>query len=117
MPAKVAIVSASDDHYFHLLDGLIASLEDARLPENFDLCAFDVGMTIEQIRNLESRKVKILAPPWNFGFPNQNTTPRWFRAMTNRPCLPACFPGYQTYVWIDADAWVQQSDGIHIAVE
>jgi hypothetical protein len=117
MPRKVAIVSAGNDPYFYLLDGLIASLEDAKLPANFDLCVYDVGLTTQQIHNLASRNVTVVAPPWTLDFPSKAEPPRWFRAMTNRPYLPKYFPGYETYVWIDADAWIQQPEGIHAAIE
>ena len=30
------------------------------------------------------------------------------RAVTVRPFLPRYLPGYNIYVWIDADAWVQE---------
>jgi hypothetical protein len=32
--------------------------------------------------------------------------------MTARPFLPRYFPGYDIYVWIDADAWVQEWEAI-----
>jgi hypothetical protein len=38
----------------------------------------------------------------------------WFRAMTARPSLPDYFPGYDAYMWIDADAWVQDPEAIDI---
>jgi lipopolysaccharide biosynthesis glycosyltransferase len=117
MSGKVAIVSAGDDQYFHLLDGLIASLEDAGLPSHFNLCVYDVGLTSQQVVNLSSRNVKVVAPPWTLEFPSQAKSPCWFRAMTNRPYLPKYFPGYETYLWIDADTWLQQPEGIHAAVE
>jgi len=117
MTGKVAIVSAANDEYFYLLDGLIASLEDAKLAGEFDFCAYDVGLTAEQVRNLESRNVRVVVPQWTIEFPNQGQAPRWLRAMTNRPCLPRHFPGYDMYVWIDADAWIQQPEGIYAAME
>jgi hypothetical protein len=117
MSGEVAIVSASNDQYFYLLDGLIASLESAKLPSNFNLCVYDVGLTPQQVQNLASRNVTIVAPPWTLDFPKQSEAPRWFRAMTNRPCLPKHFPGHETYLWIDADSWLQRPEGIYAAVE
>jgi hypothetical protein len=114
---KIAIVTAGNSEYFYLLDGLIASLEDARLPSDFQFCALDVGLDPLQALNLKSRNVTVISPSWTINFPNQANTPTWFRAMTNRPCLPDHFPGFETYIWIDADAWIQQPEGIHAAVE
>src|ERR1019366_3197819 len=46
-------------------------------------------------------------PGWDLDFPGRAALPRHYQAMTARPYLPRHFPGYETYLWIDADAWVQ----------
>lgn len=49
-------------------------------------------------------------PQWDIPFPLRDEYRRtrpWFRAMVARPFLPDYFPGYDCYLWIDADAWVQ----------
>jgi hypothetical protein len=114
---KVAIVTAGNAEYFHHLDGLIASLEDAGLSGDFCLCALDVGLTPQQAENLVARHVTVVVPSWAVEFPYQEEAPEWFRAMTNRPCLPHHFPGFDIYLWIDADTWIQHPAGIYAAVE
>jgi hypothetical protein len=38
------------------------------------------------------------------------------RALTARPFLPRYFPGYDTYLWIDADVWLQDWRGVELYV-
>lgn len=108
MPRSV-VVSAADQGYFRLLDGLIASLEDGGVFARHAVAVLDLGLTPEQAAGLERRGVILKRPGWDLPFPNQTATPAWFKAMTARPFLPNHFPEYDTYLWIDADAWVQDA--------
>lgn len=106
----MAIVTAANENYFDLVDGLVESLHAARLSSRFQICIFDLGFTPAQRANLESRVRTVVTPGWCIDFPLRATAPTWYRAMVNRPFLPWCFPGYDTYLWLDADTWVQQGD-------
>ncbi|MGA2231840.1 MAG: hypothetical protein ABSH22_13155, partial [Tepidisphaeraceae bacterium] len=103
---------AGNEGYFDLVNDLLASLEAARLGPRFQVCVFDLGFTPAQLRLLEARVHTIVIPGWCIDFPLRATAPSWYRAMVNRPFLPRCFPGYDTYVWLDADTWVQRGDCI-----
>jgi hypothetical protein len=46
-------------------------------------------------------------PGWDIAFPQQPAAVPGFRAMVARPFLPRYFSGYDLYVWLDADCWVQ----------
>jgi hypothetical protein len=35
-----------------------------------------------------------------------------YKALTARPFLPRYFPGFDLYLWIDGDCWVQQGDAL-----
>ena len=39
-----------------------------------------------------------------------------FKAQFARPFLPRHFPGYETYLWIDADAWLQDWRAVELYV-
>ena len=104
---SVAIVTAGDDEYFSLLDNFLASIEAAHLPANFKICVFDLGLTPQQRSNVQSRTHSVLAPQWTLDFPNRQTVPIGLQAMYERPFLTRYFAGFQTYLWIDADTWVQ----------
>lgn len=54
------------------------------------------------------------APPWwcrngTSSFPSRETLKDGYKALTARPFLPRYFPGYDLYLWIDGDCWVQQA--------
>jgi predicted O-methyltransferase YrrM len=40
--------------------------------------------------------------------------PKYLKALVSRPFLPEYFPGYEVYIWIDADAWVQDWSAIEL---
>jgi hypothetical protein len=104
---SVAIVTAGDDEYFSLLDSFLASIEAAQVSDNFKICVFDLGLTPEQRSNVQSRTQSVLVPEWTLDFPNRQTVPIGLQAMYERPFLTRYFAGFETYLWIDADTWVQ----------
>jgi hypothetical protein len=81
VPDKVAIVSAADAGYFHLLEGLIASLHDAKLPDYFDMCVYDVGLTDKQAEILKRQNIAVLKPRLSIDSPHQALEPSWFSAV------------------------------------
>jgi hypothetical protein len=40
--------------------------------------------------------------------------PETFKAQVARPFLPRHFPGYEMYLWIDADAWLQDRRAVEL---
>lgn len=117
MKQSTAVVTAADAGYFDLLDGLLASLEAAALPMGFSICIFDLGLTQEQREALQARVSAIVSPDWALDFPGRERAPAWFGAMVNRPFLPRIFPGFQTYLWLDSDCWVQEGNCLPELVE
>ena len=104
---KTAIIVSSDANYFDLLMGTVQSLRDRAAGLHFDLCILDVGLTAEQVATLKEIAVSVVTVGWEYDFPGRDRTPGYFKAMTSRPYLPGHFPGYDLYMWIDSDAWVQ----------
>ena len=45
-------------------------------------------------------------------FPAATSSKDGYKALTARPFLPRYFPGFDLYLWIDGDCWVQQGDAI-----
>jgi hypothetical protein len=48
--------------------------------------------------------------------PRQDMLPRYADAQLCRPFLPEIVPGYDVYVWIDCDIWMQAHDAVAEAV-
>jgi hypothetical protein len=107
---SIIICTAANGAYFNLLHGLIASLRGAAR-RGLRLGILDLGgMSDDQKTILRDYGAILTEPGWDCDFPGRETAPLYYRAMTARPYLPKHFPGYDLYLWIDADAWVQDED-------
>lgn len=104
---KVIIVSAANDAYFSLLQGLVESLEAVYRGGDLALGIFDLGLTPDQTSWLKERRAAVIRPDWDIDFPGRDRIPEHYKAMTARPYLPHYFPGHEIYLWLDADTWVQ----------
>jgi hypothetical protein len=104
--SKVIICTAADQNYAPLLEGLIASIARYRARVGYDLGVLDLG-------DLDRAAIpgKVVEPGWDYPI-LKGRVPSFSRAMTARPLLPKYFPGYDVYVWLDADTWVQDWRGI-----
>jgi hypothetical protein len=99
------IVSAADRGYFPLLRDAVLSVR--ALGPEVAIGVLDLGLDDEHRRWLAGQATHLVAPGWDVAFPRQEQTPNTLRAQVARPFLPRHFPGYEMYVWLDADAWLQ----------
>jgi lipopolysaccharide biosynthesis glycosyltransferase len=106
---RTIIVSASDEGYYRLLDGLLSSLHQWGAPPVDAIGILDVGLSEESAAALRGRVTHVVSPEWDLPIDSerQRTKPH-LRAFSARPHLPKYFPGYDLYVWFDADTWVQE---------
>ena len=104
-PHRLLIVSGADSAYFPLLRDTVLSVR-AQQPQAA-IGILDVGLEEEQRRWLARRVTHLVHPEWDIGFPGRSGTPEGRKAQFARPFLPRHFPGYEIYLWIDADAWLQ----------
>lgn len=111
-----AIVSGGDSGFFDYLFDLIASIKQNVQRRDLEICLYDFGLTPEQIATLSQDAVVIKDPGWDIPFPNIETAPGYKKYVTAAPFAPVHFPGYETYVWIDADAWVQTPEAIDLLI-
>ena len=104
---KFILVSAADAAYFPLLRDLVTSIRAQPRGAAAEIGVLDLGLAADQIAWLTARGAAIVAPGWDVEFPGREQTPSSFKAQISRPFLPQHFPGYDAYMWIDADAWLQ----------
>jgi hypothetical protein len=100
------IVSAADSRYVEYLQGLLDSLTALAAP----VAVIDLGMSAEQRSRLEAAGVSVLRFSYPLDFPARQqveTSLPGFGAMLCRPYLDEIVRGYETLVWLDADAWAQ----------
>ncbi len=114
MNNSIAIVSGSDSRFFHLLMDLVNSIHDNASNFAFDFCLYDVGLTSEQRQQIDPYCKKIFDLDWCMDFPERDQSPNHHRLRVCKPFIPDHFPGYETYIWLDADMWVQNADVLSI---
>ncbi|MEN9221860.1 MAG: hypothetical protein Q6M04_05420, partial [Thermostichus sp. BF3_bins_97] len=111
------IITAADSKFFDLVQGTILSIRDKPQGKSVDIGFFDLGCIPEQLEWISSQVNHIVEPNWDYDFPGINTAPSYLRGLLARPFLPNYFPGYEIYIWIDADAWVQDWFAIDLLIE
>lgn len=107
---RAAIVFATDAAFEPLARGLILSLVEHGLPdETTAVRLVDLGCSAGFLAWLEGLGITACRfdrarhlPP----FPGEQP-PRYLDAMACRPFLKELLPGYEVYLWIDSDIWIQ----------
>lgn len=110
------IVTGADSKFFELVQGTILSIREKPQGNSVDIGFFDVGCTPEQLQWIGQYVDYIVEPDWNYNVPDVDKKPRYLKALVSKPFLPEYFPGYEVYIWIDADAWVQDWSAIDLLV-
>ncbi|MGE3623428.1 MAG: glycosyltransferase [Bdellovibrionales bacterium] len=115
MTARFIIASAVNEYYLPLFAELLQSLLDCKASFAFDIGLLDVGLSESNRRQMATYGVTVRSPGVDVEYPGREEwekTAPYFRAMTSRPSLPKYFPGYDAYMWMDADTWVQTPEAI-----
>ena len=113
-PPRLLIASGSDSGYFPLLRDTVQSVLAQR--RNVTIGILDFGLTADQRAWLADRVAHLVRPGWDLDFPDRERTPETRKAQLSRPFLRRHFPGYETYLWIDADAWLQDWRAVELYV-
>ena len=118
MPNKTAIISLSDEKYFHLLNELIESIKFFKQCESVDICILDAGMNQSQLSILKTKVKKIEKAEWDIEVSSSKIKNReWLKSQVSRAFLPKYFPKYEHYIWIDSDAWVNDWSAIDLLIK
>jgi hypothetical protein len=105
--SRAIVVTAANETFFDLLDELLLSLERAEDAPPLEVGCLDLGLSAHQVSNLMARGVHVVQPATGLTMRGQPVGPTALSYLA-RPYLPDNFPGYQVYVWLDADTWVQR---------
>ena len=110
---KTIIVTAADQHFAPLLQNLLDSIGQWSRPPADAIGLLDLGLGAETLAAIENQVDGVVIPGWDLPVPQRlrNAQPH-LRALTARPFLPEYFPGYDRYLWLDCDTWVQGADAI-----
>ena len=107
---KTAIISGCDNNYFYKYLNLYNSLVDNNCFRYADICFVNISVTNDNLEKISQKTKKIVEPTWDFKIPFK--TQEWKKLLTIRPFFKNYFPGYDNYIWLDADTWVQGNDFI-----
>ncbi len=107
--SSVVIVSAADARFFSLLRDLVTSVR-RHLP-SVPMAVFDLGLALDQRVWLGEQRVTCVQPEVHFGLGDDFNQPLALSSLV-RPFVREYLPGYELYLWLDADVWIQ--DGVAI---
>ncbi|MGB7303948.1 MAG: hypothetical protein WBD13_06700 [Burkholderiaceae bacterium] len=105
-PPRTIVVTACSALFYDSYIDLINSMEAVGISSQYDLGVIDLGLTDENISRLAERGVRRVAGDWPVTPPPGQDRPE-FVAFAGKPFVRDYFPGYEVYVWMDADMWVQ----------
>ena len=109
------IVSLADSNYFELLNELIDSIKRFDESKNVAICILDAGLTEDQKLKLSQKVDDIKSAEWDIKVPAFKVKGKeWLKSQVSRAFLPKYFPGYEKYLWIDADAWVNKWEALDL---
>jgi len=111
------ILTAADAEYFDLVRGTICSIRSHPEGKRAVMGFFDLGCTPEQLHWLGRQVDHIRHPDWEINFPIRDQVPQFLKGIWGKPFLPRYFSGYDTYVWVDADAWVQDWRAVELLLK
>ena len=113
---KNVIVTGSDKKYFPFLKNLVNSLEKTKALDLCDLCILDVEEESEYLNELKNLIFQKKKAKYNLNIFFKDKKD-WFKLLTERPFMQEYFPGYERYIWMDADTEVLNLEGIRNLIE
>ena len=111
---KAIAITGGDAAYFDLMRDCIGSLRATAEGRALALGILDCGLTDDQRVWCRAQGATLVEPIWDFDFPGREKLKEGYKALTARPFLPRYFPGFDLYLWIDGDCWVQQGDALSL---
>jgi hypothetical protein len=91
-----------------LLRDLVASIREKEAGQDIAIGCLDIGLAEEQLEWLRKHVYKIVRPNWDLNVPDYIRKNTILLSQAARPFIREYFPGYDIYLWIDADVWLQQ---------
>ena len=112
---KNLIVSSSDQKYEKLLIELYNSLDKVR---SCDFAILDCGISEKTKSFFKKKNISISKPSWEFEIPNFKIRGReYLKIQFSRFYLEKYFPGYENYIWMDSDTWINCPDTFNYYIQ
>lgn len=116
---KIAFVTGANDAYFPMVMELIHSIQSVVKPhlEEFDICVMDTGFSDAQRQHIQKHVRHVISPDWPCTIAEHRIRGReYLKSCVCRPFINKIFPGYDIYIWLDADSWVQDWSAIDLLI-
>lgn len=117
MTQSPIVITAGNVAFFELAQGCIQSIRDRSEGRDVTLGFLDLGCSDEQRAWLSTHVEFVRTPEWEFEFPNRDKVPSYLCGLLARPFLRRYFPDRDVYVWLDADAWVQDWRAVELLMQ
>ena len=117
MQRPTIVATSADQRYFELAQGCIRSISDKPQRKQVALAFLDTGCTPQQRAWIDQRVDFVREPTWHFGLDTVAGLPGHLRGILARPFLQQYFPGFENYLWLDADAWLQDWSAIELLIQ
>ena len=112
---KTLIVSSADSKYSQLLIELYKSVEGIN---GFDFAVLDCGLSENSKIFFNQRGISCKIPDWEFEVPNYKVRGRdHLKIQFSRFYLDKYFPGYENYIWMDSDTWINCKETFQYYIE
>lgn len=106
MAKPVIILTGCDANFYPFMEEALKSLLALHLEDHADIGVLDLGLAPDQLSTLQTLGATIKQPTWSLNVP-QEQRKSYMVGLVARTTLRDDFPGYQVYLWFDADAWAQ----------
>mgnify|MGYP001197374975 CR=1 FL=1 len=106
---KNLIVSSADEKYAHLLIELYNSIKNNL--DKYDFAIFDCGLEFNTKNYFKDENIQVVTPDWEYEIPFYKTRGRDnLKIQFSRFFMDKYFPGYENYIWLDSDTWINCVD-------
>lgn len=103
---KTIIINGCDKNFYSYMVESLDSLVDLKLHEKAAIGILDLGLDFTQAQELKNKGYYVVKPTWTMSVP-ESIRKQHQLGLIARTDLRDYFPGYDVYLWFDADAWAQ----------
>ena len=115
MPKNLLLVSGGDTKYFNLLRELLYSVRNLPDGNKVNLAFLDGGLKANEVDFFKKKNVAVVDPGWLHPIAEKKCRGRNFLKINIAKLhLDKIFPEYKIIIWIDGDAWLQNTSAIKL---
>lgn len=113
---RVLVVTGADTNQMGLLRQMLATLQATAAGADLPVACYDLGLTDADRAWLAAQRIELVKPWHRFEVPG-GPWPAWLDAYLAQPFLPEQVPGWDVYLWIDADIWFQDDRAVRAYID